>query len=252
MQANGGIQRGGLSKSDTLDTHHFCPTASLADCQPAANTGITLTAINQRPCVGITTPSSPLGKGTAGGNLNITWAGNGHTGVTGTCVSVYIAPFMPNPSFSDFTLLASCLPYGPIEANLTIPSNLPAGEYTVFWLWDFATFFFTSCIDMTITGAGGAPATTTKAPASTAKAPATTTKGTSTMLRTTTTAQPTSSQTGGSLLTQYLNNGCSNLPSSFCDSLFDESYCKNENKDRCGRSLCQGDSEENLTFPCPN
>lgn len=47
----------------------------------------------------------------------------------------------------------------------------------------------------------------------------------------------------------YLTDGCAHLPSTFCDSISSGSYCKNWQSDECGRSVCNGDSHDDLN-PC--
>ena len=59
---------------------------------------------------------------------------------------------------------------------------------------------------------------------------------------------PSKSPIGGG---SYLNNGCSNLPSSFCADYISGSYCKDWQQDGCGRSICHGDSHSSLN-PCPS
>lgn len=47
----------------------------------------------------------------------------------------------------------------------------------------------------------------------------------------------------------YLDDGCSSLPSTFCTHYISGSYCKDWNQDECGRSICQGDTHAVLK-PC--
>jgi len=286
MELAGTTKRGGLlTDDDSGNTSHFCPTASLADCQPTASTGVVLTAINQRPCVGKTAFSSPLGQATAGDDMLVSWAGNGHTLVPGACFNLYVAKAQADPAYSDFTQFANCVPYGPIpKGNVTVPADLATGDYTILWTWPFGSFTFSSCVDVHVTGqgssSGGSPATTTRAPSTTmtpasSTAPSTTAKpvtstaapgSTSSAMTsstprhsdkphsTTTTAAPSTTanlEYGPEARAIYREHGCASLPDDYCLwTVNDRSFCKTELKDHCGRALCESDSSESLSKNC--
>jgi len=251
-ELNGGVQRGGVTADDDTDTHYYCPTPDLKDCQPNANTKIVLSAVNQKPCGGITTPSNPMGVATVGGILDIKWPSNGHKDVTGTCVDVYMTPFKADPTMADFAAnqIGTCLPYSELEAKIKLASDMAAGQYTVFWKWNFASFFFTSCVDIEVTGGSQPSTATTSAPAEPTKPVATTTTRSPKSLRTTvkptaTTASPKVPTDAGAA---YDRHGCNSdkVPSNFCQEAFGQgSFCK-DNQDPCGRQQCDGDTKAML------
>mmetsp|Transcript_22481 Transcript_22481/g.26419 ORF Transcript_22481/g.26419 Transcript_22481/m.26419 type:complete len:88 (-) Transcript_22481:208-471(-) len=85
--------------------------------------------------------------------------GNGHTNHQshGTCVQIKIAPYKDDPSFDDFTTLEECHPYynkdviiDTSSATVTIPRNLTAGIYTVFYMWLFERVYFATCADIIV------------------------------------------------------------------------------------------------------
>ena len=266
--------------SDLVRQRYYCPFNSLSQCTPPANSGVVLTAENLRPCRTSPSLSSPLGSAVAGQQMYVHWAGNGHTSASqsgNTCVSVSIAPYAVDPDRSAFTTLASCLPYtrpGELtDGYVTVPSNLAAGRYTVFWVWDFAGFWFSGCTDINVSSSGGAttssasptttrpqsttvstsqsttrPAiTTTRPPTSTTTRPATTT----TRPPTTTTTRPATTTTGGSS-TGAIANDCKKytLPNSQCKSLYGtNSLCASWASDKCGYSHCQGERYSDSTCP---
>ena len=55
---------------------------------------------------------------------------------------------------------------------------------------------------------------------------------------------------GDGLLLEYYENGCTDLPSTFCGNQSAGSYCKDYQSDSCGRSICQSDSFATLNG-CP-
>jgi hypothetical protein len=59
------------------------------------------------------------------------------------------------------------------------------------------------------------------------------------------TQHPTPAVTNPPAAGSYLDDGCANLPASFCAT-----YCKDYQSDSCGRSVCHGDSHSSLN-PCP-
>jgi hypothetical protein len=61
------------------------------------------------------------------------------------------------------------------------------------------------------------------------------------------TGSPSKKPTGSPFGGNYLNDGCSNLPSTFCSSYIAQSYCKHWQHDDCGRSVCHGDSHSSLS-----
>ncbi len=218
----GGSYRGAQGADDLIKQRYFCPLASLAECQPPASTSVVLTSSNMRPCrKDFETPQ--WGSAVPGKPMYMHWAGNGHTGdkSTGSCVSVYIAPYSIDPDMSSFQQLASCLPYSHgadvTDATINIPANLPVGQYTVFWLWDFSPFWFSSCSDIYLK---------IDIPSPTPFVPMTH-------------AMP-------SLLSsekiRYQSAGCSGLRTGFClDAFGPTSYCKSWSLDRCKRASCHID-----------
>ena len=60
-----------------------------------------------------------------------------------------------------------------------------------------------------------------------------------------TTPSPTFQSTNSPPSGLYLENGCADLPSTFCST-----YCKDWQQDECERSVCHGDSHNDLN-PCP-
>ena len=162
----GGSFRGGQGGSDLVKERYYCPLPTLEACQPPAKNGIMLTPDAMNACrTDYPTPS--WGNAVAGQPMYVHWAGNGHTGSKGdgTCVTIKIAPYALDPPKSSFTTLAECLPYshdGDItDASVNLPSNLPAGDYTVFWEWDFPPFWFSSCSDIRVTSTSASSNTPT-------------------------------------------------------------------------------------------
>ena len=233
----GGLYRGSAGANDLVKQRYYCPLASLAQCQPEAKHGITLTAENMRPCRTDYPKSSPMGIAKPGESVKVTWAGNGHVGAqaVGTCVSVSIAPYAVDPDRSAFTTIASCLPYdrnGVTDGTVVIPSNLPSGQYTVFWLWDFKPFWYSGCVDINVAGAAAGPATTVRPPVVTTRPPVVTTRP-----PVVTSRPPTPPTTGSSAV------DCKTFtkPNSYCQSTYGaSSFCMSWEVDKCGRSRCSG------------
>lgn len=220
----GGSYRGAQGADDLIKQRYYCPLPSLADCQPPASTNVVLNESNQRPCRS-DFPTPVWGSAFVGEQMYVHWAGNGHTGSSnGTCVSMYLAPYAIDPDFSSFRKLVDCLPfsYGAdiTDGNVTIPSDITPGNYTLFWLWDFSFFWFSSCTDIHIYQ----PGTTTRTPS-------------------------IASTTPGSMSSEYRARGCQPLDSGFCAREFGpKSYCKTWSLDRCGRAQCfDGDI---ASLPC--
>ena len=219
----GGSYRGAQGSSDLVKERYFCPKSSLDDCQPPNGTHVVLTTSSMRPCR--TDFQTPIwGSAFPGEAMYVHWAGNGHTGNkgNGTCVSMYIAPYALDPDFSSFRPLVSCLPFSygndVTDGNVTIPSDLSPGPYTVFWLWDFAPFWFSSCSDINVS-----PRTTT----------------TTTTTRSFTGRTIASSTSSSELVSSYEFRGCASLDTRFCrDHYGQKSYCKSWSLDRCGRAAC--------------
>ena len=210
-----GIQRGGLGDGDTNSQRYYCPFTDLTKCV-AAGSSVVLTAESERPCRPGRSPV--VASATAGLDLPIVWAGNGHTGQwNGTCVSISIAPYANDPSPSDFTNLESCLDFAVGETpagKVTLPASLKEGEYTLFWLWPFSGFYYSSCADIWVTASsGGTSPPSTAISVETAK------------------GMP------------YSSVDCSNVIDSdgYCKAVAaPTSYCVNWLKDSCGFSHCQG------------
>lgn len=271
-----GAMRGGNLLSDSEKQRYFCPLRSLDLCQPPEKNEIVLTQDSMRPCRTDDPKSHPVGRAIGGQPLYLHWAGNGHTAVNGTCVRVAIAPYAADPNMEDFRTLEECLPFarGPqrlTDANVTIPANLVSGEYTLFWLWDFAPFWFSSCADIFISDGSVSPVISsldqiyTTYGCSTAAVPikfcqdrfgqSSYCKGWASdecgrarcHLDTLTTDFTTCSTSTTSIPTlmprrpDYRAAGCGSLPVDFCPSVFGgKSYCKTWQKDSCGRSACHG------------
>ena len=248
----GGSYRGAQGANDLIKQRYYCPLSSLSACQPPASTGVVLTAQSMRPCR-TDFPTPQRGSAVAGQPMYVHWAGNGHTGSkgAGTCVSLYIAPYALDPDFRSFRQITSCLPFSHdadiTDAYVTVPSDLASGQYTVFWLWDFSPFWFSSCSDITVTGSSGpAPVTTTKAPGTTsASASSSTSKTTTTPRPASTTVVPvsTSSAKITTLAPAPSNADCKSYdrPNAVCQSMYGAaSYCVSWVMDKCGRSRCVG------------
>jgi hypothetical protein len=246
----GGSYRAAQGANDLIKQRYHCPLASLDQCQPPSSSGVVLTAESQRPCrTDFPTPS--WGSGIAGQPMYVHWAGNGHTGAkgAGTCVSIYIAPYAADPNFSSFRQLASCLPFSHdadiTDAYVTLPADLASGQYTVFWVWDFTPFWFSSCSDINVVGSSG-PATTSRpqtTAAQTTVAPQTSV--TTSSLRTTTVAVTTQGPATTRASTQAGSSAvdCKSYdkPNAVCQSLYGaSSYCVSWVMDKCGRSSCFG------------
>lgn len=240
----GGSYRGSQGGNDLIKQRYFCPLSSVDACQPPASTGVVLTAENMRPCrTDFSTPQS--GSAVAGKSMYVHWAGNGHTGSkgAGTCVSIYIAPYALDPDMRSFRQLASCLPFShdgdATDATVMIPADLASGKYTVFWMWDFAPFWFSSCSDINVSGSAGTVPPNTPRPTVTSQAPspaqsvATSTAG----VVTTTSLRPSSSGAASAV------SDCKSFdrPNAACQSQYGaSSYCVSWVMDKCGRSACMG------------
>ena len=210
---DGGTMRG--AELPELDKQRlFCPYSNLTQCQPDPKHGVVLTAQNQRPCRS-DLKSNPMATVRAGDLLYLHWAGNGHTASVGTCVKISISKFSMDPDVSSFTPLETCLPFArngqDTDANVTIPGDLDDGEYTIFWLWDFAGFWFSSCADIVVGRSSGGLAAATSSTEEAA----------------------------------YVAGGCSSasVGKDFCKIKFGlRSYCQEWARDSCGRSLCHSDN----------
>ena len=235
----GGSYRGAQSGTDAGRERYFCPLSSLDACQPGGRHGITLTADSMKPCR-TDYPTAPMGSAVAGQPMYIHWAGNGHTPgeQSGpTCVKVAIAPYALDPPMSSFTTIAPCLPFvhgnEKTDGYVTIPANLPAGKYTIFWLWDFTPFWFSGCGDINV--AGGAQVTTTRAPVTTLKA--LTSSAPANTVRPATTVRPVTSVKAAS------TTDCRDFlkPNTQCQALHGaSSYCLSWELDSCGKARCAG------------
>jgi hypothetical protein len=249
--AGGGEIRGGLTKSDSHNQRFWCPTASLADCQPDHNQKLVLGAADQRPCRAGRSPT--LGSGAAGQPILIKWAGNGHANEQsdGTCVSIRLAPFKEDPDNSDFRMLEQCLPYhvgDKTSAMVQLPSDLTDGIYTVQWAWDFASFTYSSCIDIDVKQGGGAQSPSTAPDTPTTEVPVPTTTAAPEAAQTPDVQAVNAANVTGAVsdadLKKYLQQGCASMadPKQFCRNLVKgRSYCKDYNADACGRARCQRD-----------
>ena len=233
-----GIQRGGLDGTDLDRQRYYCPLDDLSKCV-ATSSGIVLTEDSKRPCRQGKSPVEATG--TAGDPFYVEWAGNGHVGKdNGTCVSISIAPYSNDPNPGDFQTLQSCAPYshddGMTNTYVTLPANLATGEYTIFWLWPFAEFYYSSCADITVTSS-----------VSTTSAPSDSTSTTSAPSDTTTTVAPdTTVPSNLAIADSSLTGGCQNQadPDVACKSYYgNNSYCKKDLVDHCGFAWCQGQTD---------
>jgi hypothetical protein len=147
-----GLQRGGLNGTDLTRQRYYCPYSNFSLCT-AASSNVTLPADSNRPCR--QQVSNPMARVAAGSDLSIVWAGNGHTDQGfGSCVNVSITPFSIDPSISSFSPLVDCASFvnGSTPTTLAaIPKTYTPGNYTIFWVWDFAGFFYSSCADIVVT-----------------------------------------------------------------------------------------------------
>jgi hypothetical protein len=257
----GGSYRGSNAANDLGKQKYFCPLASIDQCQPAAKHNVVLDASALRPCPTNPPTTSPMGNAIAGQQMYIHWAGNGHTPPSqsaGTCVQIGIAPYAVDPDKSAFRIIAPCLPYshGPTNDNtdgyVTIPADLPAGVYTVWWLWNFAPFWYTSCSDINVAvGTGITPAPTARP---TAGPPATnspvhdhSTVVTAPPRPSSSPPEPTAAAPGTAAprppsgRPQTEDCKLYERPNSQCEALFGKgSFCMSWESDKCGRSLCYG------------
>ncbi len=124
------------------------------------------------------------------------------------------------------------------EGLITIPETLEPGSYTLFWVWNFTEFWYSSCADIDVHPANYDTRRPTKSPS----------------LRHPTKA-PVHEGPDSETIQKYLKSGCSELvdPDLFCrqySGLGHESSCENEVKDDCGRSSCQG-LDRSLLIDCP-
>ena len=246
----GGSYRGAQGGNDLIKQRYYCPFASLAQCATPASSGVVLTAENQRPCR-TDFPTPTWGNAVAGEQMYVHWAGNGHTGSqgAGTCVSISIAPYSVDPDLSSFRQLASCLPYshsGDItDAFVTIPADLPSGQYTVFWMWDFAPFWFSSCSDINVVGKTS-PVTT--APTSKPVTPVPQTSLRTTVVPTiaptaASSAAPSPTGSAAPSVVPVSGSDCKTFerPNAVCQSQYgSSSLCVSWVSDKCGRSQCSG------------
>jgi hypothetical protein len=129
----------------------------------APGSSVTLTEVNKRACQPGESPT--LADVEAGGSLFLGWQGNGHVGkADGSCVKVGIAPYASDPEVSSFQTLVECAPFNhgfSPDTTVTVPASLSPGEYTIFWVWNYAGFYYSSCADINVQASTGVPAPTT-------------------------------------------------------------------------------------------
>lgn len=232
----GGSYRGAQGGNDLVKQRYFCPRSSIDQCQPPANTNIVLDASAMRPCrADFSTPT--WGQGTAGQPMYVHWAGNGHTGTKGdgTCVSISIAPYAADPDVGSFRSLAGCLPFshdGDVtDASVTLPGDLASGQYTIFWMWDFGGFWFSSCSDINVVGGAPSPAP----PVPTILAPESSTSASAPVASAPSSASAPASTSGGEDCKAW------DRPNAECQARFGAaSYCVSWQMDKCGHSHCVG------------
>ncbi len=197
------MSRIGMAGGDSVLIRYFCPYDDLELCR--ADTKDIVDLWNQpakngdprRPCR-LNMVSNPQTPTMAGSDLKIYWAGNGHVNngqSDGTCVKVMIGPFKPVPSTDEFTQIpgAECVEYWifnekgveETEGVLTIPENIAPGPYTLFWVWNFTEFWYTSCADIDVLSDDG-----TRVP----------------------TQAPLFEGPDKEIIREYLDNGCSDSP----------------------------------------
>jgi beta-glucanase (GH16 family) len=247
-----GTSRFGMpTKDDSVLIRYFCPYEDLDACQPDPKHGIDLYDLPpangdpRKPCrPNLTnnqkTPTKP------GTDLLISWAGNGHVNngqSDGTCVKVMLTPFKDDPSYDEFIQIpgAECLNFWTVsnkgtdepEGTITIPEDLAPGQYTLFWVWNFTEFWYSSCADIEVLPEGDGTRVPTKSPV----------------------FEGPDQEEFQEVIEDYMDNGCGELqdPNVFCEKYSGYgtgSYCENEIKDECGRSSCKG-LDRSLLNPCP-
>lgn len=241
---DGKTRLGMPTKSDSVLIRYFCPFEDLNDCQADLRHGVDM--FNQpevngdprQPCrPGMV--SNPKTAAKPGSDILIHWAGNGHVNPQShyTCVQVKIAPFGEDPAYDDFTQIdgAECLEFyvretGEPEGTITIPQDLEPGQYTLFWVWKFTFFWFSSCADIVVLPEEDA----TLVP----------------------TMSPVFQELDPNEIEDYLHNGCSDLqnPDHFCarySGFGTQSTCEHLIKDDCGRSSCKGLDRLSMLYACP-
>jgi hypothetical protein len=243
----GGSYRGAQGANDLIKQRYYCPS-SLDQCKTPPNSGVVLTAENLRPCrTDFPTPS--WGSAVAGEQMYVHWAGNGHTGAqaVGTCVSIYITPYALDPDFGAFRQLAGCLPYSHngdmTDAFVTIPADLASGRYTVFWMWDFAPFWFSSCSDINVVGNSGPTAPATTASLRTTAAPVPVTTGAPAPVTVAPVPGTTAPVTPTAAPGPVSASDCKGFdrPNAECQAKHGgSSFCVSWVMDKCGRSQCSG------------
>lgn len=276
QKLNDGIQRGGnAGKSDFDLQRYFCPDG-LANCKNDERNHIYQNEENLKPCRAGESPE--WGTLEVGGDLDVTWVSRGHDNSQsdGTCVRILIAPFGVN-DYSKFQSIISCAPYvnskGDTQTTAKLPSNIKAGKYTVLWLWDFAGFMFSSCVDVNVGGSAGSSDSTSETTVETASPVEETTTPKPEEPKTTAAPEEESTKKSdeedddetdevklddkGHIIYKitkadkklYKKKGCNAIsnPDAFCQHYKGgKSHCKH-NKDDCKRSICQGDKYRKLS-----
>lgn len=257
------MQRGGIIQGDDLyNQRYYCPTTDFSQCIPSNQQNFALPADSNMPCR--TGQSNPMAVTAAGSELMLRWAGNGHTDQwAGTCIKVQMGPYNSDPTIDQLpTVLGTCLPYvgsdGQTQANVLIPAGTAPGDYTLFWVWDFAGFYYSSCADIVVNPSSGSTTSSpntvvTVNPSGTSSTGPSQPQSTSAPLSTTTSRLRSTSQssTVNNEMDNYNGKGCSELPSLFCSNAYGQgNYCKSWITDICGRSMCSGDTRRMLTGKC--
>lgn len=210
-----GIKRGGLVGTDDDKTRYYCPFTDFSKCIALTST-VVLPPDSNRPC----SPgmSNPMGIAVAGAPLFVAWQGNGHVGkADDSCVKIAITPYAADPGISAFTTLVDCVPFNhgwSPDTTVTIPATTKPGNYTLFWVWSYAQFYYSSCADIVVMSSSGTPHVTVP-----------------------------KISIGSALAISYDELDCGTIvdPDGFCITKFGPgSYCKTYTKDACGRSHCQG------------
>ena len=213
---NRGLKRGGLEGTDDDKTRYFCPVDDLSACVAPRST-VVLTEANKRACQPGKSPV--LADVEAGAPLFLGWQGNGHVGKADeSCVKVGIAPYASDPEVSSFQTLVECAPFNhgfSPDTTVTVPASLAPGEYTIFWVWSYAEFYYSSCADINVQPPPPGGVTPPQAKIS----------------------------VDDSLALDYNALDCAAVvdPDGACIARFGPStYCLTWVKNTCGRSWCQG------------
>jgi len=196
-------------------------TASLPICKADLNPWVNPISnyYNNGPNCGYAPCPLPMGTYNQGEQFTMMWYARGHADANGKTVVVYISPPETNSQGSDVSLevmmqhelcrgpFANCGGQNGATVRCTldcsIPSDLAAGLYTLWWYWDWGAELYASCADINVIGSSGtatSASATTGASATTASATSTTASATATTAAggfSTTATATTTTATGG-------------------------------------------------------